>query len=320
MRRSRSGFTMIELAAVVAIIAVLISLLLPAVQSAREQARRTQCINNLTQLGVALWNYESTHEVFPPGVVNRTGPVDDRVTGYHFGWITQILPYLEQRNLSRHLDPTVGIYEVNNLTARGMTIPILLCPSDPGQNSSRFFGSPTTPGVSLSNVPSPAMTSYAACHNDVEAPIDAGNTGAFFLNSHLRAEEIEDGLNNTIFVGEIRQKGNELGWASGTRATIRNTGTPMNQTSTDPMNLAPFLIQVDLGPEGEPPALPNDPNDPRAGPKPSPVGGFGSFHPQGSNFLFGDGSVRLIRAAIRPEIYRRLASRADGIPIGDDEF
>ncbi len=104
MIRRRGGFTMIELATVVAIIAVLIALLLPAVQSAREQARRTQCINNLIQIGVALWNYESTHEVLPPGVVNPTGPVDDRATGYHFGWITQILPYLEQRNLDHHLN------------------------------------------------------------------------------------------------------------------------------------------------------------------------------------------------------------------------
>ncbi len=319
MRRSR-GFTMIELAAVVAIIAVMIALLLPAVQSAREQARRTQCLNNLSQLGVALWNYESTHEVLPPGVVNLTGPVDDQVTGYHFGWITQILPYIEQRNLDKHLDRKAGIYEANNLTARAMSIPVLLCPSDTGYRPSRFFGTPATPGVSLSTVPSPSTSGYAACHSDIEVPIDAKNSGAFFLNSHLRAEDIEDGLGHTIFVGEIRQGGNELGWASGTRASIRNTGTPMNQTSTDPMNLAPFLVQVESAPEFDPSPPTAGPNTPKPGAKPGHVGGFGSFHPQGSNFLFGDGSVHFLRTSINPGLYRRLASRADGNPIGDDEF
>src|SRR5262245_65740468 len=91
--RDRRGFTLIELLVVIAIIAVLIALLLPAVQSAREAARRAQCCNNLMQMGIAIVNYESSHERLPPGVVNSTGPVLDVPKGYHFGWMTQILPY-----------------------------------------------------------------------------------------------------------------------------------------------------------------------------------------------------------------------------------
>ena len=91
----RHGFTLIELLVVISIIAVLISLLLPAVQSAREAARRAQCLNNLMQLAIALQNYESSHEMFPPGVVSETGPVLDQPTGYHFGWLVRILPYCE---------------------------------------------------------------------------------------------------------------------------------------------------------------------------------------------------------------------------------
>ena len=89
---------------VIAIIAVLIALLLPAVQSAREAARRAQCCNNLMQIGLALQNYESAHEVLPPGVVNLTGPVLDQPKGYGFGWMTQILPYIEMRNVYNHFN------------------------------------------------------------------------------------------------------------------------------------------------------------------------------------------------------------------------
>ena len=95
--RRRERFTLIELLVVIAIISVLIALLLPAVQAAREAARRAQCCNNLMQLGIALQNYESSHELLPPGVVNDTGPMLDQPKGYHFGWLTQILPFCEQR-------------------------------------------------------------------------------------------------------------------------------------------------------------------------------------------------------------------------------
>src|SRR6478752_4085187 len=100
----REGFTLIELLVVIAIIAVLIALLLPAVQSAREAARRAQCVNNLMQLSIALQNYESSHEVFPPGVVDTAGPIPNLAKGYQFGWIVQILPFVEQGNAFRKLD------------------------------------------------------------------------------------------------------------------------------------------------------------------------------------------------------------------------
>src|SRR5437879_7893863 len=102
-RRTRGlgGFTLIELLVVISIIAVLIALLLPAVQAAREAARRTQCVNNLMQIGIAARNYEAAHEVLPAGVVNPTGPIVNKPNGYHFSWVTQLLPYLEQNNVHR---------------------------------------------------------------------------------------------------------------------------------------------------------------------------------------------------------------------------
>src|SRR5689334_12018810 len=97
--RGHPGFTLIELLVVIAIIAVLIALLLPAVQAAREAARRVQCVNNLMQLSVAVQNYESAHEVLPPGVINPTGPIQNSAKGYHVGWMVQILPFIEQKNV-----------------------------------------------------------------------------------------------------------------------------------------------------------------------------------------------------------------------------
>ena len=328
MIRRRPGFTMIELVVVVAIIAVLISLLLPAVQSAREAARRVQCTNNLLQLGIALQSYESVHKVLPPGVVDRTGPVVETPTSYQFSWITQILPFLEQKNVGNHLDFRAGVYHVNNLTVRTVSMNTLLCPSQNfSRNSFQNFAAGAV-GSQSGNLTGAAITNYAACHHDAEAPIDVKNNGVFFLNSHVRSEEIEDGLSHTIFLGEKNPPGDELGWASGTRATLRNAGTPINRTSLDPNDLNAFLAGFAQGPAkddldaptdpgGPPPALPRQPPPAL---EPIPVGGFGSPHPGGSNFLFGDGSVHFVRLNINEQVYRRLGNRADGEPIGDDQF
>ena len=267
--KRRPGFTLIELATVVAVIAVLIALLLPAVQSAREAARRTQCNNNLMQLGIALANYEATHRVLPPGVVNLTGPIDNTPVGYHFNWITQILPYIEERSVTNHLNINVSLYDTSNDSARAVTLNVLICPSDYRRGMYAGFG---TGAVTV--LPESPSCSYAACHNDVESPIDADNHGVFFLNSHVRLDEIEDGLGVTFFVGEKFLVGDQLGWASGTSATLRNTGTPLNRTAWAVMNLAEAANPPD--PNGDPP---------RAGKIPSIVGGFGSYHAQISNFL-----------------------------------
>src|ERR1700744_3443108 len=100
----RRGFTLIELLVVIAIIAVLIALLLPAVQAAREAARRTQCVNNLMQIGIASKNYEKTFEQLPSGGGTPPGPIANTPKGYHFNWVTQLLPYLDAKPIYRRLD------------------------------------------------------------------------------------------------------------------------------------------------------------------------------------------------------------------------
>jgi prepilin-type processing-associated H-X9-DG protein len=293
MRRSRPGrtaFSVIELLMVIFIICMILSLVLPAIQSTREAARRVQCINNLKQLSLALANYETHHKVLPPGVVDRAGPIRNEREGLQIGWIVQLLPYIEQTALYKVFDSEVSVYAPENRTVRVSRINTLLCPSDPEPGKTTLTG----------------VTSYAACHHDVEAPIDAGNHGVFFLNSHISADDVLDGTSFTIYVGEklTEPAPHDLGWLSGSRSTLRNTGTALN--GTPPVNASGFLPSAALPAPG--------------GDQELAVGGFGSRHPGGANFAFGDGSVRFLSSKINPQVYRCLGHRADGEMISDTEF
>jgi len=312
----KRGFTLIELLVVIAIIAVLISLLLPAVQSAREAARRAQCVNNLSQLGLALNNYESAHYAFPSGVINATGPIDNISKGVHYNWITQLLPYFEQKSAQRHFNFNVGLYEPHNLTVRGVTISTLNCPSDGGR------------GMANTNS-KVATSSYAANYHDTEAPIDKTNNGVFYLNSATRLEDIQDGSSYTIFVGEHKAAA-DLGWASGTSATLRNTGHAVNSSfgfppvigldgslSEDPKSAGA------MGPDnvGEPVAPIKNETPEQARQRIQRIcGGYSSFHPGGANFCFGDGSVRFLKNTIGTVVFNRLGNRADGELISSDSY
>lgn len=305
------GFTLIELLVVIAIIAVLIALLLPAVQQAREAARRTQCKNNLMNLGLALHNYMMAHNVLPPGTQNATGPINSLPGGqnnlliaenqfdedfgggqipgdeskvnltqvYHMSWITQILPYIEQQNAYRKIDFQQSVYAIQNLPVRQNRISTLICSSDAhGYNAMA------------------ALTSYRGNHHDTEAPIDVDQNGVLYLNSAVSYESITDGSSSTIFLGEGQLATNSsLGWMSGTRSSLRNAGSGISSE---------YTWQVQPGQPGE-------------SPDPLEVGGFSSHHVGGAHFVMGDGSVRFMSQNIEQKLFGHLANRHDGEMVGD---
>jgi prepilin-type N-terminal cleavage/methylation domain-containing protein len=280
------GFTLIELLVVIAIIAILIALLLPAVQQAREAARRTQCKNNMMQLNVALLNYEMAHGVLPPGSVNPDGPIKSVANGYHMSWIVQTLPYIDQRNVYRHVDFSVSVYDAKNAPATGTNLPVLHCPSDWARGPARV-----------------AISNYVGCNHDSEAPIDVDNNGVLFLNSRIQNEDIADGTTQTILVGERRSEADDLGWGSGTRATLRNGGAPPNS--------------VAMGTGIVPGPFPQPAPGPAPGLMPLMVGGFSSQHTGGAHFGLCDGSVRFISQNVAAAIFSNLCNRDDGNMPGD---
>jgi prepilin-type N-terminal cleavage/methylation domain-containing protein len=273
-RLGRRAFTLVELLVVIAIIGVLISLLLPAIQAAREAARRTQCLNNLSQLGVALHNYEFHFESLPPGVTNPDGPIRSEPHGIHVSWLVKVLPYMEGIILFRQFDQDAGAYAPANARVRASRQDMFVCPSD---------GS-----ISFNENDGAAPNSYAGCHHDAEAPIDKDNNGLLFLNSKVRYSDIYDGSSKTILVSEALSRGSNLGWVSGTRATLRNTGTIE-------------IARVGGGREND-----DGPVDPLH------VGGFGSYHAGGVNITLADGSSTFISERIDRDLLRRLGNRADG--------
>ena len=294
-RRPRA-FTLVELLVVIAIIGTLVGLLLPAVQAAREAARRCSCLNNTTQLGLALHNHEFHTGHFPSGVTNPDGPIKNEPVGQHVSWTVNVLPYMEQNAIFRMFDQQAGAYAEVNDKLRRSNIAVLRCPSSPGPRGGDQSG--TSPI---------AWSSYAGCHNSVEAPIDVGNDGILFLNSRIRFDDILDGSSNTLLVSEHifdepDQEGSpvELGWPSGTRATLRNTGRIEQPSMQRITGLA---------------------SDEPAEKGPLVVGGFGAYHPGMAVVGMADGATRAVSYNIDRDILHALGSRAGGeLPDGGNEW
>jgi type II secretory pathway pseudopilin PulG len=270
----------VELLLVIAIIGTLVALLLPAVQATREAARRARCVNNVTQLGLALQNYESHFNRLPPGVIDTKGPIRHKPQGNHTSWVVKILPYIEERALFEQYDQSAGAYAATNARVRATPIAMLKCPSD----QLPFLNEQSTI----------ARSGYAGCHHDGEAPIDSDNHGLLYLNSQIDYSDIFDGASKTILLGEVLSEPDTLGWVSGTRATLRNTGSIESAGGFFP-----------TPPAGRRKAW-------RPPPKSLFVGGFGSAHPGAFIVGFADGSTRVLSETIDPATFQQLGHRTDG--------
>ena len=198
----RKGFTLVELLVVIAIIGILVALLLPAVQAAREASRRAQCVNNLKQLGIALHNFEQAHKAFPTGTTSQSYAADPTVPANFYRWsaFAHLTPYLEQTNVYNKLDLSVPLYggpnqgyavfTVNQFAVQ-VVVPLFLCPSDRGQPVTNYLGTIFGP------------SNYAACMGTgINGGSEYAGDGIFYMNSATKFAELLDGASNTAAMAE----------------------------------------------------------------------------------------------------------------------
>lgn len=308
----RSGFTLIELLVVIAIIAVLIALLLPAVQQAREAARRSQCKNNLRQIGLALHNYHDSYNQFAPGTISRTG---GRFGGPEWPYLLHfILPNMDQAAVYNELakdwgraapwvDPSVWPLNVQS------PLPALQCPSDGQGGSVKLAGT----AVSL---PSSNYLGFFSGLNDGQTNVDSGSSKtAFGVNRGASIRDITDGTSNTMLVGEYLTgtKIDWRGWFYTNRAGgqyLHATNTP---NSTNPDNLLDYphacTVDTNLPLQNLPCVADGNTDNNFASPRSRHVGGV--------HVLMGDGAVRFVSANVNLATWQNLAFIADGQVLGE---
>ena len=194
--RNRRAFTLIEVLVVITIIGILIALLLPAVQAAREAARRLQCCNNLKQIGLALHGYHNRMNGFPPGYIT-TVAADNSDLGPGWAWAAFLLDDLEQGNLKRQIRFDLQLNDPANAQVRVMAVSVFVCPSEVDTEAVSVVDSGGSPICKV------AQGNYVAMNGVLGVSDHAfDNNGAFLRNRSMRDADITDGLSNTLFVGE----------------------------------------------------------------------------------------------------------------------
>jgi len=306
----RRGFTLIELLVVIAIIAVLIALLLPAVQAAREAARRSQCLNNLKQIGLGLHNYHDAVGAFPPGYLSLPGPDGDN-TGPGWGWAAMVLPQLEQTSLSNAINFSLPIESAANQTARLTKINTFVCPSDASFQPQFTVVDDSTSNLTLgAPICDVASSDYVGCFGkgDVsDIPGRDSGEGLFCRNRSIRLAEITDGTSQTLAAGEKSQNLARATWTG----AVSHAAVPI----TD------LQAENGLSPEGGG-ALVLSHSGELDGPNSQPAHAdqFWGRHPGGANFAFADGSVRFIKAKRPLAIFQALATRQGNEVLSADSY
>jgi prepilin-type N-terminal cleavage/methylation domain-containing protein len=314
-QRRRTGFTLIELLVVIAIIAILIALLLPAVQQAREAARRTQCKNNLKQIGLALHNYHDVYNLLPAGAYWNI-PLDNNcpAANHQKGSIMiRLLPYVDQAPLFNQWDFNRCDSDANanpNQQLRTIVIPVYRCPTDtfPALNGTwavdnyaACFGAARSGGATGNSAGPCATTPWDSF---VKPNTNPNGTAGMFTRSwrHTGFRDNTDGTSNTIYFGETRPECSnhrDNGWAASNNGQgLTTTMIPINYNSCNRAGTAPadgcswysnWVTEL----------------------------AYKSMHVGGAQFLLGDGTVRFLSENISMETYARLGSKADNLTVGE---
>ncbi len=296
----RRGFTLIELLVVIAIIAILMALLLPAVQQAREAARRTQCKNNLKQIGLALHNYVDIHGVFPSGWIAVYAGVPNAHDGTSgVGWGAMILPQMEQNSVYQLFNSSRPLTDPTNAAFLRIQIAGYKCPTDPKPDTFKLNKEATT--TILAELPTAnylgvfGPESLDGCENTPGTlPVMANGTckgsGMFYHNSSVKIRDVMDGLTNTFMTGERKTRA-DLSWFSSWPGMIAEGEEAFQRVC------------------GSSDHVPNSPA--------AHFDDFSSHHAGGAQFCLGDGSVRFISENIDGGVYRALATIQSGETTGE---
>lgn len=314
--RERTGFTLVELLVVIAIIGALVGLLLPAVQSAREAARRTQSISNLKQIGLALHNYHDARRTLPPGFKSTTtgswaGGSNDAVPESGPGWsfFAFTLPYLEESTLHSTIRFDLPITDPLNKTARETIVPVFIDPGDTGAKLIDITdsGSPPSNSSTPTVLCQAAVCSYAGSlgtQSYEQLPFN----GVFHRNSRIGLSHISDGTSKTIGVGERMSRHARSSWVGVVpgQELVYAPESPQYRAAEPSFNWRPAITSVLVHVRSSAPSLQGSP------------GGFVGPYGAGTQFLNMDGSCRLITGDTPPEVFRALCTRAGNEVIPSD--